>query len=172
MGIPPAWHEASGRSGTLFEPSARRALPQRGRSPVGVPAAGSIDAAAIGRIVGADASTKKGGIVKVTIGRDARMHGARFGGSMGLTTWAAFSGSDALAAMDGDFAMTASEVQPVLRALRKAGIHVVALHNHMIGEKPAYYFTHFWGKGRAADLARAFRAVLDAQRKAGHGNGH
>ena len=72
---------------------------------------------------------------------------------MGLTTWAAFSGGDDLAAVDGDFIMTAAEVQPVLRALRKAGIHVVALHNHMVGEQPAFYFTHFWGKGKAEDLA-------------------
>ena len=50
--------------------------------------------------------------------------------------------------------MTAAEVQPVLRALRKADIHIVALHNHMVGEQPAYYFTHFWGKGPARELAR------------------
>ena len=91
------------------------------------------------------------------------MQGARFSGSMGLTTWAAFTGSDELAAIDGDLAMTASEVQPVLRALRRASIHVVALHNHMIGEEPAYYFTHFWGKGPATELARGFRSALDAQ---------
>ena len=51
--------------------------------------------------------------------------------------------------------LTADEVQPVLRALRKSGIHVVALHNHMIGEQPAMYFTHFWGKGTAEELARS-----------------
>ncbi len=91
------------------------------------------------------------------------MHGVKVGGSMGLTTWAAFCGSDELAAVDGDFIMTAAEVQPVLRALRKAGIHIVALHNHMIGEQPAFYFTHFWGKGKAAELAQGFRVALDAQ---------
>jgi hypothetical protein len=95
------------------------------------------------------------------------MHGAEFGGSMGLTTWAAFAGDDKLASIDGDFAMTTAEVQPVLRALRAAKIHVVALHNHMIGETPAYFFVHFWGKGSAADLARGFRAALDAQTRAG-----
>ena len=36
-------------------------------------------------------------------------------------------------------------------ALLKADIHIVALHNHMIGEQPAFYFTHFWGKGPAKD---------------------
>jgi len=39
------------------------------------------------------------GVVKVTIGREGKMHRAKIGGSMGLTTWAAFSGSDALAAV-------------------------------------------------------------------------
>ena len=102
-------------------------------------------------------------MAKITVGRDGRMHGQKVGASMGLTTWAAFSGNDALAAMDGDFIMTAAEVQPVLRALRRAGIHVVALHNHMMGDAPAFYFTHFWGKGPAATLARGFRAALDAQ---------
>ena len=59
------------------------------------------------------------------------MHGMKFGGSMGLTTWAAFAGTDDSAVVDGDFAMTANEVQPVLKALRAAGINIVALHNHM-----------------------------------------
>src|SRR5262249_22040315 len=76
-------------------------------------------------------SESQAGVVKVTIGRDGAMHGVKVAGSMGLTTWAAFSGSDELAAVDGDFIMTAAEVRPVLKALRAAGIHVVALHNHM-----------------------------------------
>lgn len=134
------------------------------------PRPGEIDAQAIGQIIG-EKPESKGGVVKVTIGREARMHGANFGGSMGLTTWAAFSGSDELAAVDGDFAMTAAEVKPVLKALREHGIHIVALHNHMVGEEPAYYFTHYWGKGPATELARGFKAALDAQEKAGAGAG-
>jgi len=127
-----------------------------------MPKAGHIDAESIGKILGQKA-TDTSGVVKITISRDGTMHDMPIGGSMGLTTWAAFSGSDALSAMDGDFIMTADEVQPVLRALRKGGIHVVALHTHMTGEKPNFYFTHFWGKGKAEDIARAFRAALDAQ---------
>ena len=116
-------------------------------------------------------SETQGGVVKVTVGRDATMHGTKIGGPMGLTTWAAFSGSDESAAVDGDFIMTANEVQPVLRALRKAGIHIVALHNHMVGEQPAFYFTHFWGKGKPEELAQGLKAALDAQKDAG-GKGH
>lgn len=89
------------------------------------------------------------------------------GGSMGLSSWAAFVGSDALASIDGDFIMKVGEVQPVMHALRKHGIHIVALHNHMLEEQPLFYFLHFWGVGPAADLAHGFRAALDAQARTG-----
>jgi len=81
---------------------------------------------------------------------------------MGVTTWAAFAGSRARATVDGDFAMTEQEVQPVLKALRDAGIHVVALHNHMSREDPRLFFLHYWGKGPVKDLARGLRAALEA----------
>ncbi|MEZ0469925.1 DUF1259 domain-containing protein [Luteimonas salinilitoris] len=126
------------------------------------PVAGDIDADALAKIVGHPAPIASG-VAKITIGRTGRMHGQEIGASMGLTTWAAFSGSDALAAIDGDFIMTAEEVQPVLRALREAGLHVVALHNHMMGEQPGFYFVHFWGKGPAVELAHSLRRALDAQ---------
>jgi hypothetical protein len=136
-----------------------------------VPKEGKIDAEAIEKVVGHKSETQQG-VVKVTIGREGAMHGVKVGGSMGLTTWAAFSGGDELAAVDGDFIMSAAEVQPVLRTLRKAGIHVVALHNHMIGEQPAFYFTHFWGKGPARELAKGIKSALDAQEQAAKGKGH
>ncbi len=133
-----------------------------------VPKEGKIDQAGIEKTLGHKGETQAG-VVKVTIGREGTMHGVKVTGSMGLTTWAAFSGSDELAAVDGDFIMSAAEVQPVLRALRKADIHIVALHNHMVGEQPAFYFTHFWGKGSAEKLAKGIKAALDAPKEAGKG---
>jgi hypothetical protein len=128
------------------------------------PEAGTVSAAPLDQVFGHKAESQQG-VVKVTIGREGSMHGVKVAGSMGLTTWAAFSGSDADAAVDGDFIMSAAEVQPVLRALRKAGIHIVALHNHMVGEQPAFYFTHFWGKGQPGELARGIRSALEAQKE-------
>jgi uncharacterized protein DUF1259 len=129
------------------------------------PKEGHIDAAGIEALLGQKSEMQQG-VVKVTIGREGTMHGVKVGGSMGLTTWAAFSGTDELAAVDGDFIMTAEEVQRVLRALRKANIHIVALHNHMVGEQPAFFFTHFWGKGPAKELAQGVKSALDVQKKA------
>ena len=131
----------------------------------GVSAYGKLDAEKLSSIVGTKGSLESD-IYKITIGRDAEMHGMKFGGSMGLTTWAAFGGTDELAVVDGDFAMTANEVMPVLKALRAAGINIVALHNHMIGETPSIYFTHFWEKGRAEDLAKGLHSALSAQASA------
>lgn len=141
------------------------------RFPGDVPKEGKIDQAAIEKAIGHKSETQAG-VVKVTIGREGTMHGVKVAGSMGLSTWAAFSGSDELAAVCGDFIMTAAEVQPVLRALRKSDIHIVALHNHMIGEEPAFYFAHFWGKGPAEKLAKGIKAALDEQAKVGRPKEH
>ena len=93
------------------------------------------------------------------------MHGETIGGTMGVNTWAAFAGSDDKAVVDGDFAMTESELQPVLKALRHANIDIVAIHQHMTGEEPRIMFLHYWGIGRTADLARGLKAALDTQRR-------
>ncbi len=123
---------------------------------------GAITAAPLEQIFGAKAAAQNG-VAKFTWARPGKMHGVDIGGSMNLTTWVSFSGTDSLAAVAGDFIMSADEVQPVLHALRAAGINIVSLHNHMIGEEPSFFFTHFWGKGLAESLAKDLRAVLDAQ---------
>lgn len=152
--------------GAIRAVRAQHPLPADG-FPGDAPKAGHLDYAALAKIVGV-APSVAGGVVKFTLAHDSSMSGMPVGGSMGLTTWAAFTGDDRLASMDGDFSMSAADVQPVLHALRKAGIHVVALHTHMIGETPIVYFTHFWGKGTAVGLAQGFKAALDAQTTGAH----
>jgi hypothetical protein len=49
----------------------------------------------------------------------------------------------------------------VLKALRHADIQIVAIHQHMTGEEPRIIFLHYWGIGRAEDLARGLRGALD-----------
>jgi hypothetical protein len=55
------------------------------------------------------------------------------------------------------------EVQGVLKALRRSGIRIVALHNHMIGESPRVLFLHFWGTGSTKTLAEGLNAALGTQ---------
>src|SRR5712664_2689155 len=65
------------------------------------------------------------------------------------------------AAISGDFVLLASEVNPVIRALRTHGIDVTAMHNHMLNDQPHLYFMHFWANDDAVKLAQGLRAALD-----------
>jgi hypothetical protein len=104
------------------------------------------------------------GVYKYTIGRPDVMlqeHGIPVSSFMGFNTWAAWQGTPEKAAVCGDFTMLEDEVHPVIRALVQNGIEVVAVHNHMVHEKPKVFFLHYWGVGNAEKLARGLRAALD-----------
>jgi Domain of Unknown Function (DUF1259) len=128
------------------------------------PAQTSLDPKAIEDILGVQGQLANG-VYKVTIGRTTTMHGHEVGNAMGVNTWAAFAGSDEQAIVDGDFIMFEREVQPVLKALRSAGIYIVALHQHMIEESPRTVFLHYWGVGPTRELAKGLKAALDTQAK-------
>jgi hypothetical protein len=122
-----------------------------------------VAAAKLSAIIGHEGETT-GPVYKITIGRpdiDLREHGAKIDARMGLNTWAAFAGSDADSVVAGDVAMKAGEVTRVLKAMRGAGLQIVALHHHMTTGEPTVYFLHYWGRGPAEQLARGVRAALD-----------
>lgn len=82
--------------------------------------------------------------------------------SMGLATAINFQPTGGgKAAITGDFVLVASEVNPVIRALRDNGMEVTALHSHMLTEQPRLFFMHFWANDDALKLARGLRAALD-----------
>jgi Domain of Unknown Function (DUF1259) len=134
-----------------------------GAFPGDIPATSSISAAPIEEVFGTK-SQSSNGMVKVVIGRKTMMHGVDVGNEMGVNTWAAFAGSDQQAIVDGDFAMLESELQTVLKSMRASGINIVAIHQHMTQETPRIMFLHYWGKGKAVELARAVKKALDTQR--------
>ena len=106
----------------------------------------------------------KAGIYKVTIGRpDVRLidHGVQVSTFMGFNTWMAFQGSSERAAVSGDFTMLEHEVAPVIEALVKHNIEVVAVHNHMTHEEPRIFFLHFWGVGAVEELAKGLKSGLE-----------
>jgi hypothetical protein len=102
----------------------------------------------------------KEGMVKFTIGKQSKMHGFEIGKDMGVNTWAAFAGTDDNAVVDGDFAVEEDQLQTALKALRRSGINIVAIHSHMTHEAPRILFFHYWGRGRAQDLARSIKDAL------------
>jgi len=140
--------------------SSHEAAPVIGKSSV---TSGQIDSAKIAGIVGHEGE-QTGPVYKITVGRDdlkLKEMGATINARMGLNTWAAFYGSDANAEVAGDVAMLASEITPVLKALRSNDLNVVAIHNHMTSGQPAIYFLHYWGTGPVDKLANGFKAALN-----------
>jgi hypothetical protein len=151
VGIAKTIHEALALSGTPFGASVKSA------------AAPSFDTSAIDKIIGRKGKPN-GAIYQIGIPRAETVSAA------GMTLPAAMGIANAInfqaagkheAAVTGDFALLASEVNPVLRALRRNGIEVTALHSHMLDDEPRLFFMHFWGKGDAVTLAKGLRAALD-----------
>jgi hypothetical protein len=103
----------------------------------------------------------KDGMFKAVFGRKVKMDcGCDVGKEMGVNTWAAFAGTDDNALVDGDFVVQESELQGVLKTLRKSGVNIVAIHHHMNGEEPRMLFLHYWGRGEASKLANAVKSAL------------
>ena len=124
-----------------------------------LPERNSISAEPLNKVFGLNGETNNG-MVKFSIGHPATMHGVKIDNAMGVNTWAAFAGSDDNAVVDGDFAVTEDELQPVLKSLLKDKINIVAIHQHMTHEEPRMMFFHYWGRGRAKDLANTVKGGL------------
>lgn len=138
---------------------ATNAQPQDSFRAATLPDKSAISPEPLNKILNA-AGEANNGMVKFTIGRSAKMHGATVGKDMGVNTWAAFAGIDDNAVVDGDFAVTEDELQPVLKSLRAGNINIVAIHQHMTHEEPRIMFLHYWGRGKAADLANNVKQAL------------
>ena len=63
-------------------------------------------------------------------------------------------------ASGGEFYLLPQEVQPVMDALEGAGLHVSALHHHMLDEQPIMYWMHWYGTGQGPTLARGVAGAL------------
>ncbi len=147
----------------------KAALQEEGKPSAAPVTQGKLDTEKLAQIIG-HPGEQNGSVYKITIGRDdvkMKDMGAEINARMGLNTWAAFVGTDENAAIAGDVAMLESEITPVLKALRKNGLEVVAIHHHMTESHPTIIFLHYWGKGPAEKLAQGFRAALDELGKGG-----
>ncbi|MEV4441146.1 DUF1259 domain-containing protein [Streptomyces sp. NPDC049577] len=124
---------------------------------------GDMDIAAMEAALGAKA-VSEGGITKWIFSRRETVidHGRVLPKGMGATSAFIFQAlGGGRAAVNGDFAMVAGEVQKVFQALRRGGIEIVELHNHGLFDEPRLFFIHFWAVGDAVQIAKALRAGVD-----------
>lgn len=139
------------------------------KTPFGAPAAAApagtlgIDTTQIAQALGYHGKVN-GGVYQVGVPRAeaVSVDGIAVPPSMGLATAINFQPTGGgKAAITGDFVLVASEVNPVIRALRDGGIAVTAVHSHMLTDSPHLFFMHYWANADAVQLAHGLRAALD-----------
>ena len=117
----------------------------------------------IERIIGYQGSMG-GDVFHITVPRND-IHVAAMGtmvpGSMGMNTPFNFQLDGKNAAINGDFMLRPSELNPVIKVLQANGIEVASIHNHLLDNEPQLVFMHFWAYGEAVELAKGLRAALD-----------
>ncbi len=142
-------------------------------TPLGMPgppsiAAIDLDTTAVANALGYRGKVN-GGVYQISVARAQRVFEGtvEVPASMGLATAINFQPTgEGKAAITGDFVLTASEVNRVIRALLAHHIQPTALHTHMISESPRLFFMHFWANDNAVLLARGLRAALAEMRVA------
>jgi uncharacterized protein DUF1259 len=166
-------HGAAAELAQKLKPAIALIGKSSGGSAPGAPAApapqNALNTARLAEMVGAQGE-QSGAVYKITLPRsDLKVveMGATINARMGLNTWAAFTGTDDKAAIAGDVAMLESELTPVLKALRKNGLDIVAIHHHMTADRPMIIFLHYWGTGPADKLASGFKAAVNELGKHG-----
>jgi hypothetical protein len=63
-------------------------------------------------------------------------------------------------ATTGELYLLQKEVEQVVRALDEHGLHVTALHTHMLDDGPPHYWVHWYATGDGPTLARGIAAAL------------
>jgi biotin operon repressor len=126
------------------------------------PPAIDLDTAAIDAALGAKGANA-GGAYQVGVPRAEPIleMGSAIPNAMGVTEAINFQPlGGGRAAITGDFILIAKEVNPVIRALKKSGIDVTALHNHMLTEEPRMFFVHFWAADSLPKLLTGLKAAM------------
>jgi hypothetical protein len=127
---------------------------------------GRIPSAAIQQIIGAEGSVSGGvlgiGIARADIGTVRGPLDVRFPPSFEIGGDLTFQPLGAHRAFfNGDLALKASELNPVVDAILANGLVLQAMHQHYFDLDPMVWFVHFRGEAEPLTLARRVRRVLD-----------
>ena len=68
--------------------------------------------------------------------------------------------NDGQTATGGELFVAPDEIMSVMQALSEGGIHVTAIHNHMVDETPRMYWLHWYAVGEPTELAQAIAGAI------------
>jgi hypothetical protein len=120
-----------------------------------------LDQGALEQILGGKAQVFPSGVMRFASPRkdlSVSLDDQRFLPGMGLGSWVAFSSCECGMTMAmGDTCVLRSELQGAIDALRKAGIHITAIHNHILGGNTEVSFLHYEAEGDALAIAQGVK---------------
>jgi hypothetical protein len=139
--------------------------PMTSAPPASPPPAVDLDTAQLDKIIGAKGQNN-GGVYQFAVPRRDPVNENGMAltppGPLGVSTAIGFQPTGGgKAAITGDFVLIGTEVNPVIKELKAAGIDVTAIHSHMLTEQPKLIFMHFWANDDAIKLAKGLRAAID-----------
>jgi Domain of Unknown Function (DUF1259) len=168
---PPVWwtHVHGMGDGVQLAQGLKAALDATSIGPMNPPSAPppavNIDTAGVEQALGRK-GTPDGGLFKYSIPRKDTIVEDGYvlpAASLNLTTVINFQPvGGGRAAINGDFILTAPEVQKVVQALRAGNIQIVELHSHGLTEQPRLFYMHYWAVDDAVALSKTLRPALDA----------
>lgn len=126
-----------------------------------LPGKPKLDSGALELILGGKAQVFPSGVVRFATPRkdlDVTLDEFKFLPGMGLGSWVAFLSCECgLTMAMGDTCCLRSELQNAIDALRKAGIRITAIHNHILGGTKEVSFLHYEAEGEASAIAKAVK---------------
>lgn len=167
---PPVWwvhFHGIGRDAMALARKVRAVVDQTATPPAARPSPPGridLDTAGIDAAMGTK-GTNDNGIYRFTFARRhiVSEHGLALPAATGVSTAINFQPTGGgKAAINGDFVLTAGEVQQVIRALRRGGIQIVELHNHSLADQPRLFYMHFWANRDAVTLAKTLAEAVKA----------
>ena len=125
----------------------------------------SLDKDKLEKILGGTAEVADDGVVIVSIPRKETivLDGVPLKSEMGVSHTVAFEplAGGKRTAVAPDFALIASEINPLVQSMREQGFTIHCLYNQETAENPQLYFSHQLAVGDAYDLARKIRKGLE-----------
>ena len=122
-----------------------------------------IDQDALSDIFGSKPQVFPSGVVRYANPRKditVKVDDIAFSPGMGLGSWAAFNACECgLTMVMGDTCCTRSDLQHTIDEYRKVGIHITAIHHHVLGGSVETALMHYEGEGDVLKLAAGIKSA-------------